>query len=170
MSARNSSFTYKSKAADAKQIGRELGVRYVLDGSVRRSGQRLRISSRLSDALTGLQVWAEQYDVEMADFFALQDQIAESVIAAIEPLLEIPNKPSLAVLPFANLSGEENQAYFCDGVVEDMITELLRYPWLFVIARNTSFTYRERVVDLKQVGRESVSDISSREVYENLVR
>jgi TolB-like protein len=154
VSARNSSFTYKSKAADAKQIGRELGVRYVLDGSVRRSGQRLRISSRLSDALTGLQVWAEQYDVEMADFFALQDKIAESVIAAIEPLLEIPNKPSLAVLPFANLSGEENQAYFCDGVVEDIITELSRYPWLFVIARNTSFTYRERVVDLKQVGRE----------------
>jgi adenylate cyclase len=62
-------------------------VRYVLDGSVRRSGQRLRISVTLSDTSTGRQVWAERYDVELADFFALQDQIAESVIAAIEPRL-----------------------------------------------------------------------------------
>ena len=87
VSARNSSFTYKGKSVDAKQVGRELGVRYVIDGSVRRSGHRLRISSQVSDASTGLQVWAERYDVELADFFALQDQIAESVIAAIEPRL-----------------------------------------------------------------------------------
>ncbi|MER8692100.1 winged helix-turn-helix domain-containing protein [Mesorhizobium opportunistum] len=85
VSARNSSFTYKDNTVDAKQVGQELGVRYVLNGSVRRSGQRLRISTRLSDASTALQVWAERYDVEVADFFALQDQIAESVIAAIEP-------------------------------------------------------------------------------------
>ena len=85
--ARNSSFTYKGKAVDAKQVGRELGVRYVVDGSVRRSGHRLRISTQVSDSSTGLQVWAERYDVELADFFALQDQIAESVIAAIEPRL-----------------------------------------------------------------------------------
>jgi adenylate cyclase len=87
VSARNSSFTYKGKAVDAKQVGRELGVRYVLDGSVRRSGQRLRISAQVSDSSTGLQVWAERYDVELADFFTLQDQIAESVIATIEPRL-----------------------------------------------------------------------------------
>jgi TolB-like protein/Tfp pilus assembly protein PilF len=87
VSARNSSFAYKGKTIDVEQIGRELGVRYVLDGTVRRSGQRLRISAQLSDASSRLQVWAERYDVELTDFFALQDQIAESVIAAIEPRL-----------------------------------------------------------------------------------
>jgi len=87
VTARNSSFSYKGKAIDVKQVGRELGVRYVLDGSVRRSGQRLRISATLSDTASGRQVWAERYDVELADFFAIQDQIAESVIAAIEPRL-----------------------------------------------------------------------------------
>src|ERR1700730_7085907 len=85
--ARNSSFSYKGQVVDVKQVGRELGVRYVLDGSVKRSGQRLRITAQLSDVSTGLQVWAERYDVELADFFAIQDQIAESVIAAIEPRL-----------------------------------------------------------------------------------
>ena len=89
VSARNSSFTYGGKAVDVKQVGRELGVRYVLDGSVRRSGQRLRIGAELSEPTTGLQVWADRYDVDVADFFALQDQIAESVIAAIEPRLYV---------------------------------------------------------------------------------
>ena len=89
VSARNSSFTYGGKAVDVKQIGRELGVRYVLDGSVRRSGQRLRINARVSDADTGRQIWAERYDAQIADFFALQDEIAESVIGAIEPRLYV---------------------------------------------------------------------------------
>ena len=75
VSARNSSFTFRG-ALDVREIGRVLGVRYVLNGSVRRSGQRLRIGAQLSDASTGRQVWAERYDVELADFFALQDQIA----------------------------------------------------------------------------------------------
>src|SRR5262249_37012129 len=78
VSARNSSFAYKGVAVDVKQVGRELGVRYVLGGSVRRSAQRLRIGAELSEASTGLQVWAERYDVDLADFFNLQDQIAES--------------------------------------------------------------------------------------------
>jgi adenylate cyclase len=85
--ARNSSFTYKGRPVDIGQAGRDLGVRYVLNGSVRRSGQRLRIGAQLSDTTTRLQVWAERYDVELSDFFALQDQIAESVTAAIEPRL-----------------------------------------------------------------------------------
>ncbi len=85
--ARNSTFTYKGRPVDIRQAGRDLGVRYVLNGSVRRSGQRLRIGAQLSDATTRLQVWAERYDVELSDFFALQDQIAESVTAAIEPRL-----------------------------------------------------------------------------------
>lgn len=87
VSARDSSFSYSGKVIDVKQVGRDLGVHYVLGGSVRRSGQRLRITARLNDVSTGLQVWAERYDVELVDFFSLQDQVAEGVIAAIEPRL-----------------------------------------------------------------------------------
>lgn len=87
VSARNSSFTYGGKAVDVKHVGHELGVRYVLDGSVRRSGQHLRITARASDAQNGRQIWAERYDLEIVDFFALQDQIVQSVIGAIEPRL-----------------------------------------------------------------------------------
>lgn len=87
VSARNSSFAYRGKTVDTGQVGKELGVRYILDGSVRRSGPRLRISAQLSDASTRLQVWANHYDVELDDFLALQDRIAESVIAAIEQRL-----------------------------------------------------------------------------------
>lgn len=70
------------------------------------------------------------------------------------PTLHLPDKPSIAVLPFQNMSGEPEQEYFADGVVEDIITGLSRIRWLFVIARNSSFTYRGRMVDVKQVGRE----------------
>lgn len=89
VAARNSSFTYGSKPVDVKQVGRELGVRYVLGGSVRRSGQRLRVNAEASDTSNGRQLWTERYDLELTDFFALQDQIAESVIGAIEPRLYI---------------------------------------------------------------------------------
>ena len=87
VSARDSSFIYKGRQVSVRQIGSELGVRYVLGGSVRRSGQQFRIGAELSEASTGLQVWAERYDVHLADFFRLQDQITESVVAAIEPRL-----------------------------------------------------------------------------------
>ena len=87
VTASDSSFTYKVSGADAKQVGRELGVGYVLKGSVRRSGQRVRIIAQLIDALAGSQVWAERYDSDLVDFFALQDQITESVVASIEPHL-----------------------------------------------------------------------------------
>ena len=68
--------------------------------------------------------------------------------------LALPDKPSIAVLPFQNLSGDPEQEYFADGIVEDIITALSRMRWLFVIARNSSFTYKGRAVDVKQVGRE----------------
>jgi TolB-like protein/Tfp pilus assembly protein PilF len=87
VSARNSSFTFGGTPLDVREIGHALGVRYVLNGSVRRSGQRLRIGALLSDASNGRQIWAEHYDVELADFLSLQDQIAASVIGAIEPQL-----------------------------------------------------------------------------------
>jgi adenylate cyclase len=85
--ARNSSFIYKSKAIDMKRIGRELGVRYVLEGSVRKSGQQVRINTQLIDATTGNHIWADRYDGDISDVFALQDKITNSVVAAIEPRL-----------------------------------------------------------------------------------
>jgi TolB-like protein/class 3 adenylate cyclase len=85
--ARNSSFVYKGKAVDVKQIGSQLGVRYVLEGSVRKSGQRVRITAQLIDASNGNHIWADRYDGDLNDVFALQDRITNSVVAAIEPHL-----------------------------------------------------------------------------------
>jgi TolB-like protein len=85
--ARNSTFSYKGRAVDIKNVSRELGVRYVLEGSVRRAGNRLRISAQLADATTGGHHWAERYDRKLGDIFALQDEITRSVAAAIEPHL-----------------------------------------------------------------------------------
>jgi TolB-like protein len=85
--ARNSSFTYKGKAVDVRQVGRELGVFYVLEGSVRRGGKRLRISGQLIDARSGAHLWADRFDGDAHDVFELQDRITESVVGAIEPTL-----------------------------------------------------------------------------------
>jgi adenylate cyclase len=85
--ARNSTFTYKSRAVDVKQVGRDLGVRYVLEGSVRKAADRVRITGQLIDAATGAHVWAERYDRKFDDIFALQDEIALSVVGTIEPSL-----------------------------------------------------------------------------------
>jgi adenylate cyclase len=81
--ARNSSFQYKSKAVDIRKIGRELGARYVLEGSVRRSGDRIRISAQLIDAMTGTHCWAERYDRELHDTFAVQDEMARTIVALL---------------------------------------------------------------------------------------
>jgi TolB-like protein/Tfp pilus assembly protein PilF len=86
--ARNSSFTYKGRAVDVKQIGRELGVRYVLEGSVRKAGNRVRIAGQLVDAATGSYLWADRFDGALEDIFDLQDQVTASVVGAIAPKLE----------------------------------------------------------------------------------
>jgi TolB-like protein/Tfp pilus assembly protein PilF len=85
VTASDSSFKYKVSGVDAKQVGHELSVGYVLKGTVRRSSQRVRITAQLIDASTDMQVWAERYDGDLAEFFALQDQITENVVASIEP-------------------------------------------------------------------------------------
>src|SRR5262249_51886338 len=85
---------------------------------------------------------------------------------ASTPTLMLPNKPSIAVLPFQNMSGDPDQEYFADGMVEEIITALSRISWLFVIARNSSFTYKDRIVDVKQVGQE----LGVRYVLEGSVR
>jgi TolB-like protein/class 3 adenylate cyclase len=86
--ARNSSFTYKGQAIDVKQVGRELGVRYVLEGSVRKGGNRLRITGQLIDAVTGTHLWADRFDGLIEDVFELQDKVASSVAGVIEPALQ----------------------------------------------------------------------------------
>ncbi|MFO1056476.1 MAG: BTAD domain-containing putative transcriptional regulator [Dongiaceae bacterium] len=86
--ARNSSFTFKGRTVDAKQIGRELGVRYLLEGSVRRAAGRVRIAGRLVDAASGQQLWADRFEAGLEDVFDLQDQVAASVVGAIAPRLE----------------------------------------------------------------------------------
>jgi adenylate cyclase len=85
--ARNSSFTYKGQVIEVKQVGRELGVRHVLEGSVRKSGRRLRITAQLIDALTGTHLCAERFDGSLEDVFELQEDVAISVTGVIEPTL-----------------------------------------------------------------------------------
>ena len=86
--ARNSSFTYKGRTVDVKQVGRELGVRYVLEGSVRKAGNRLRIAGQLIDAETGAHLWADHFDGALEDMFDLQDHVTSSVVGAIAPKLQ----------------------------------------------------------------------------------
>jgi tetratricopeptide (TPR) repeat protein len=86
--ARNSSFAYKGRAVDVKQIGRELGVRYLLAGSVRKAASRVRITGQLIDAATGVHLWAERFEGGLEDIFDLQDQVTASVVGAIAPKLE----------------------------------------------------------------------------------
>jgi TolB-like protein len=102
--ARNSSFTYKGKAIDVKQVARELGVRYVLEGSVRRSANRVRISVQLIDANAGTQIWGDRFDRELVDLFAVQDEITEQVAGAIEPELLKAEGGRAVARPRGNLS------------------------------------------------------------------
>src|SRR5258705_4405981 len=83
--ARNSSFTFKGKAVDVKEVGRRLGVRYVLEGSVRKASGKVRITGQLIDAVTGTHIWADKFDRDMTDIFALQADVTLAVVSAIEP-------------------------------------------------------------------------------------
>ena len=99
-----SSFTYKGQAIDVKQIGRELGVRYVLEGSVRRSGQRVRITAQLIDAITGAHLWADRFDGSLEAIFDLQDQVALSIAGVIEPTLQAAEMRYSAERPTSDLT------------------------------------------------------------------
>jgi adenylate cyclase len=108
--ARNSSFTYKGCSVDVQQVGRELGVRYVLEGSVRSASQRLRVTAQLIDAHTGTHIWAEKYDREMADIFEAQDEITRNVVASTQTQIQLAegaaaadlDRPSLPVWALIN--------------------------------------------------------------------
>jgi adenylate cyclase len=101
--ARNSSFTYKGKPPDVKQVAHELGVRYVLEGSVRKAGNRVRITGQLIDTTTGAHIWADRFDGALDDIFDLQDQVASNVVGAIEPKLRQSEIERASRKPTANL-------------------------------------------------------------------
>jgi hypothetical protein len=102
--ARNSSFTYKGQPIDVKQVGRELGVRYVLEGSVRKAGRQVRITGQLIDAITGTHLWADRFDGSLEDVFELQDKIAVSVAGVIEPALQAAEMRRSAERPTSDLT------------------------------------------------------------------
>jgi TolB-like protein len=101
--ARNSSFTYKGRAVDVKQVGRELGVRYVLEGSVRKVGNRVRITGQLIEASTGAHLWADRFDGDLADIFEVQDEVTQKVVGAIEPSLRNAEMERTRTKPTENL-------------------------------------------------------------------
>src|SRR5262249_50477851 len=102
--ARNSTFTYKGQAVDVKQVGRELGVRYVLEGSVRKAGNRVRITGQLIDAASGAHLWADRFDGSLEDVFDLQDKVASSVAGVIEPALQAAETARSAGRPTDDLT------------------------------------------------------------------
>jgi adenylate cyclase len=102
--ARNSAFTYKGRAVDIGQVGRELGVRYVLEGSVRRAGGRVRITAQLIDASSGFHVWSERYDRDMADIFGVQSEIAEKIMAALQIEISEAEMARVQRVPVDNLT------------------------------------------------------------------
>ncbi|CAN5395236.1 adenylate/guanylate cyclase domain-containing protein [soil metagenome] len=119
--ARNSTFSYKGKTPDIRQVARELGVRYVLEGSVRKAGERLRVTGQLIDATSGNHIWAERYDRPTAEIFALQDEITASVVAAIEPQLYAAEQLRLQSKPPESLD-----AWGC-------VVRAMPYIWTWVI-------------------------------------
>ncbi len=105
--ARNSTFTYKGQAVEVTQVARELGVRYVIEGSVRRAGNRVRITAQLIDATTGRHVWAERYDRLIEDIFELQDEMAQTIVGAVEPELSAAERESAVRKPPESLDAWE---------------------------------------------------------------
>jgi adenylate cyclase len=101
--ARNSTFTYKGQAVEVKQVARELGVRYVLEGSVRKAGNRVRVTAQLIDATTGHHVWAERYDREIEDIFDLQDEMTQTIVGAVEPELSAAERDRVRTISPENL-------------------------------------------------------------------
>ena len=101
--ARNSVFAYKDQAVDVPEVARELGVRYVLEGSVRRAGERVRINAQLIDGTTGGHVWAERYDRDYADIFAVQDQVIEEIVGALSVQLTEAEQTQVTRLPTRSL-------------------------------------------------------------------
>ena len=106
--ARNSSFTYKGSAVDITRVGRELGVRYVVEGSVRKAGNRVRITAQLIDASNGSHLWADRFDGSLDDIFDLQDQITEQIVIAVEPEIQVQERKRARRKPPGSLDAWEH--------------------------------------------------------------
>ena len=132
--ARNSSFAYKGRAVDVKQVGRELGVRYVLEGSVRKAGNRIRISGQLIDAETGTHLWADGFEGPIEDMFDLQDHLTSSVIGAIAPKLQREEIKRARRKPPENLDAYD---YYLRGLAKSRRWTKMRTP-----RRSSSFARR----------------------------
>jgi TolB-like protein/Tfp pilus assembly protein PilF len=124
--ARNSSFTFKGHSVDVKEVGRQLGVRYVLEGSVRKATNRVRITGQLIDTATGAHIWADRFDGMLDDIFELQDQVASNVVGAIEPKLQRSEMERVARKPTASIGAydlylralEQSHKYTIEGMRE----------------------------------------------------
>jgi adenylate cyclase len=135
--ARNSTFAYKGKAPEIRQVARELGVRYVLEGSVRKAGERLRVTGQLVDATTGNHIWAERYDRPATEIFALQDEITASVVAAIEPQIYAAER-----LRLQSKAPESLDAWGC-------VVRAMPYIWTWVIQdEDTGINLLKRAIEL----------------------
>ena len=117
---RNSSFTYKGRTVDVKQVGRELGVRYVLEGSVRKAGNRMRIAGQLIDAETGAHLWADRFEGALEDMFDLQDHVTSGVVAAIAPKLQREEIKRARRKPTENLDAYD---YYLRGLSESSVDQ-----------------------------------------------
>ena len=141
--ARNSSFSYKGQAVDVKQVGRDLGVRYVLEGSVRKAGGRVRITAQLIDATTGAHLWADRFDGPLEEIFELQDKVAASVAGVIEPTLEGAENRRLASRPTNDLTA-----------------------WIFICGRSRIWTHLRRTASFERstcsIRRSSATRITAR--------
>ena len=124
--SRTSTFAYKGRAVDVREVSRDLGARYVLEGSVRRAGDRLRIHGQLADATTGRTIWADRYDGPMADVFDLQDRVTQSVVAALEPALQTFETSRAAAKPTESLEAYDlyllGLSKFYKGTDADLLT------------------------------------------------
>jgi TolB-like protein/Tfp pilus assembly protein PilF len=135
--ARNSTFAYKGKAPNIRQVARELGVRYVLEGSVRRAGERLRVTGQLIDATSGNHIWAERYDRPIADIFSVQDEITASVVATIEPQLYAAENLRLQSRPPESLD-----AWGC-------VMRAMPYIWVWVFQNDdTGLNLLKRAIEI----------------------
>jgi adenylate cyclase len=138
--ARNSAFTYKGRAVDVRQVGRELGVRYVLEGSVRKAGPRVRITGQLVEAATGAHIWADRFEGTLQDVFDLQDQVTASVVGAIQPNLRAAEIERAQRKPPANLQAYDLMLralpHFHAGTGKDL-TEAVRLLRMAVAANPT---------------------------------
>ncbi|RWK28085.1 adenylate/guanylate cyclase domain-containing protein [Mesorhizobium sp.] len=135
--ARNSSFAYKGKAPDIRQVARELGVRYILEGSVRKAGDRLRVTGQLIHAASGNHIWAERYDRPASDIFAVQDEITHSVVAAIEPQIYAAER-----LRLQSKAPESLDAWGC-------VVRAMPYIWTWVIQdEDTGISLLKRAIEL----------------------